>query len=343
MSRIVAHRFELLEPIGQGGTGSVWVALDHERATLAAVKLLTHADAGGVVQFAREQAMRIRSEYVIAPYSWAAGDEQVAIAMPLRTGGSLAVLVADFGALPTRWIATLGFQAAQAISAVHAAGVLHRDITPANLLLAATGTDEPELALSDFGTAIAAGSPRFTGTGTYVGTEGYVAPEVVAGGAASAASDWYSFGKVLEFLGADEPEVDARLSRLAAELTSNDPARRPTDAVARLAAVTGELGPWRPGADDVEVLAHVDSAAALARAGSAPSAVGHRADREPTRRLAPTPEPAGHTESALAPAENAAPPDTQRASGGRATVFLAAALGLVGLALLVLAVVLAVR
>ena len=94
MGRIVAHRFELLEPIGQGGTGSVWVALDHERATLAAVKLLKHADAGGVVQFAREQAMRIRSEHVIAPYTWAAADEQVAIAMPLRTGGSLAVLVA---------------------------------------------------------------------------------------------------------------------------------------------------------------------------------------------------------------------------------------------------------
>ena len=121
MGRIVAHRFELLEPIGQGGTGSVWVALDHERATLAAVKLLKHADAGGVVQFAREQAMRIRSEHVIAPYTWAAADEQVAIAMPLRTGGSLAVLVADFGALPTRWIAHLGSQAAQAIAAVHAA------------------------------------------------------------------------------------------------------------------------------------------------------------------------------------------------------------------------------
>jgi len=101
-------------------------------------------------------------------------------------------LLADYGSIPLPMTLVLVDQLLDALSAVHAAGLVHRDVKPANLLLEPTGTGRPFLRLADFGIAVALDDPRLTVTGVVVGTPGYVAPEVAAGAAPDLRQDLWS-------------------------------------------------------------------------------------------------------------------------------------------------------
>ncbi|WP_433014056.1 protein kinase domain-containing protein [Kribbella sp. CA-294648] len=194
MADVFAGRFELIDPVGSGGNSLVWRAWDRRLGRVCAAKVLRQRHAGALLRFVREQGLRLDHPHVLSPYSWAAEDDQALLAMDLVGGGSVSSLLADFGALPERYAAELLAQLLGALGQVHAAGLVHRDVKPANLLLEATGTGSPVLRLSDFGIALSLGEPRLTQHGAIVGTPGYVAPEALAGQPPSISQDLYAVG-----------------------------------------------------------------------------------------------------------------------------------------------------
>ncbi|MEU5533575.1 serine/threonine-protein kinase [Streptomyces sp. NPDC020362] len=200
MGEVFAGRYELADPIGRGGAGAVWRAWDHRRRRYVAAKVLQQRDAHSLLRFVREQALRIDHPHVLAPASWAADDDKVLFTMDLVGGGSLVHLVGDYGPLPPVYVCTLLDQLLSGLAAVHAEGVVHRDVKPANVLLEATGTGRPRLRLSDFGIAMRFGEPRLTETNLVVGTPGYLAPEQLLGSEPDFPADLFAVGLVALYL-----------------------------------------------------------------------------------------------------------------------------------------------
>ncbi|MFF0745028.1 protein kinase [Streptomyces sp. NPDC004111] len=200
MGEIFAGRYELVDPIGRGGMGSVWRSWDHRRRRYVAAKVLQQSDAHTLLRFVREQALRIDHPHVLAPASWAADDDKVLFTMDLVSGGSLAHVIGDYGPVPPRFVCTLLDQLLAGLAAVHAEGVVHRDIKPANILLEATGTGRPHLRLSDFGISMRKGEPRLTETDYVVGTPGYFAPEQMMGAEPDFPADLFAVGLVALYL-----------------------------------------------------------------------------------------------------------------------------------------------
>lgn len=264
MGERFAGRYELVDHLGDGGGGSVWRAWDAKAGRYVAAKLLRQRDAAALLRFVREQSMRVAHPHVIAPHGWAAEDDDVLLTMDLVAGGSVATLLADYGAIPLPMTLVLVDQVLDALTAVHAAGLVHRDVKPANLLLEPTGKDRPFLRLADFGIAVALDDPRLTATGFVVGTPGYVAPEVLAGAAPDPRQDLWSVAVVTRHLltgvrpgnsqsgmplGADQqaplPEtVPVEAVRWLDWLGAPAAADRPRDAPAARQALS-ELGCWK--------------------------------------------------------------------------------------------------
>jgi serine/threonine-protein kinase len=201
VGEIFARRYELLDPIADGGMGSVWRVRDHQHGDVKAAKLLRQRDASSLLRFMREQSTRIHHPHVVTPLSWVGEDDAVLFTMPLVRGGSVASLLGDWGRLPEPWVATVVDQTLSALEAVHEAGVVHRDVKPANLLLEPTGAEVPHVRLTDFGIATPLDQPRLTMAATSVGTPGYAAPEQQDGADPDPRQDLYAVGTVgLEML-----------------------------------------------------------------------------------------------------------------------------------------------
>ncbi|MEV0441993.1 protein kinase [Streptomyces spectabilis] len=224
MGEVFAGRYELVDPIGRGGVGAVWRAWDQRRRRYVAAKVLQQRNAHTLLRFVREQALRIDHPHVLAPASWAADDDQVLFTMDLVTGGSLAHVIGDYGALAPRFCCTLLDQLLAGLAAVHAEGVVHRDIKPANILLDATGTGRPHLRLSDFGISMRKGEPRLTETDYVVGTPGYFAPEQMLGAEPDFTADLFAVGLVaLYLLQGAKPDSKALIEHFAAHGTPGAP------------------------------------------------------------------------------------------------------------------------
>ena len=205
-----AGRYRLIDLIGTGGMGSVWRAWDLRRSAYVAAKVLGQHDAVTLLRFVREQSLRIEHPHLVAPHGWAADDEKVVFAMDLVRGGSVATLLGDHGPLPPSYVAVLLDQLLHGLSAVHAAGVVHRDVKPANLLLDVTGKGRPHLRLSDFGVAGLLDEPRMTRHSTVLGTPGYLAPDQLAGADPDPRQDLYAVGAVAaELLTGERPGTTA--------------------------------------------------------------------------------------------------------------------------------------
>ena len=236
----LAGRYVLLDQVGAGGMGSVWRAWDLRSGRFVAAKVLGQHDAGTLQRFVREQSVRIRHPHVVAPVGWAAEDDVVVLTMDLVRGGSVQSLLDDHGPLPEGYVAVLLDQTLQALEAVHAAGVVHRDVKPANLLLEATGTGRPVVRLGDFGVAALVDDVRLTRHPGAVGTAGYLAPEQRAGAAPDPRQDLYAAGVVaVQMLTGLGPRHQrgapaGRLQPLLAALTDPDVSRRPASASAAL-------------------------------------------------------------------------------------------------------------
>jgi len=302
VGELFAGRYELLEPVAEGGMGSVWEVLDRSDDNVKAAKILRQSDAASLLRFVREQSMRIDHHHVVTPQSWAGMDDRVLFTMPLVRGGSVSSLLSDFGPLPLRWVGSLLDQTLSALEAVHAAGIVHRDVKPANLLLEPTGRARPHLRLTDFGIAAPLDEPRMTRATMSIGTPGYMAPEQWQGADPDPRQDVYAVGVVgLEMLTARRPgsakivvspdelpeprDLAGRLVALLDRASSDDPAARPATATELrrelLALDLENLGIE----DDVEVFDHFSQSGDLPTGG--PDAVTLN-----TGRAKPSPEQA---------------------------------------------------
>lgn len=254
--RVLASRFELREQIGSGGASSVWRAFDRKTGREVAVKQLRAHDAGMLLRFVREQALRFRHPNIAAPSGWAADDDIVVLSMDLVRGGSVETLVRDHGAIPDSFAAVLLQQLLLALAEIHDHGVVHRDIKPANLLLEPTGSARPQLRVADFGIAVVRDEPRLTETRMSIGTPGYLAPDAAQGAEPAPHHDLYAAGVVAKRLvtgmrPSDFPaEHPSRLWPVLEWLTDPDPQRRPRTArevLQRLAdeQLVPEGAPWQ--------------------------------------------------------------------------------------------------
>ena len=192
----MAGRYLLLDQIGAGGMGSVWRAWDERTRCHVAVKVLGRHSSALLARFVREQAIRVRHPHVVAPHGWAAEDDLVVLAMELVPGGSVADLLREHGPLDTGTVGVLLEQLLMGLAAVHGAGLVHRDVKPANLLLEATGDGTPHLRLGDFGVAAPIADRRFTTVPGGIGTDGYMAPEQARGAPPEPTQDLYAVGRV---------------------------------------------------------------------------------------------------------------------------------------------------
>lgn len=264
MGEVFAGRYELLDPIAAGGMGTVWRVLDRTAGDVKAAKVLRQGDAAMLLRFVREQSVRIDHTHVVTPQSWAGVDDRVLFTMPLVRGGSVSGLMKRAGGrLPPRWIAVLADQTLQALEAVHAAGIVHRDIKPGNLLLEPTGRMRPHLRLTDFGIAVPSDEPRLTHVAMVIGTPGYMAPEQYRGSDPDPSADIYALGVVLlEMLTGTRPPADDAPGPLdTASLRTGDAAH---DAVLDVVAAATSYDPTqRPSA--TALLGHPSLRALVAR------------------------------------------------------------------------------
>ncbi len=235
----MAGRYRLTDRIGVGGMGAVWRARDLRTGDWVAAKVLARHDAALLLRFVHEQSVRVRHRHVLAPIGWAAEDEVVVIVMDLVRGGTLHDLLADHGALPEPYVRVLLDQLLQGLEAVHSAGVVHRDLKPANLLLDATGRARPRLRVADFGVAATPAEQRLTSGPGPLGTDGYLAPERLAGAPPHPGQDLYAAGRVaaelLTGVRAGDGTPSGPLGPLVHALTEPDPDRRTPTAAAALA------------------------------------------------------------------------------------------------------------
>jgi serine/threonine-protein kinase len=224
--RVFAGRYRLVTRLGRGGFGEVWRAEDTVLGRQVAVKTLivSAGDDALLRRFEREAHALARLDHpnIVAVYDTGADDGTGFVVMQLLAGPSLAALVAERGPLPLAQALDYASQAAAGLAAAHAAAIVHRDVSPANLLLDGADT----LKLVDFGVArLDHVSTALTATGTVFATAGYVSPEQAAGQPADARSDLYSLGCVLYALLAGEPPFTAEhpIGVVQQQLTSPPP------------------------------------------------------------------------------------------------------------------------
>lgn len=199
---LLAGRYRLGESIGRGGMGKVWRAHDEVLHRVVAVKELTAgrfvAEADRLVLHARTQkearaAARITHPGVVTVHDVLEHDDRPWIVMQYVDGPSLADAAKEAGTIEPREAARIGLHVLGALRAAHAAGVLHRDVKPGNVLLARDG----RVLITDFGIAAIEGDSSITRTGELVGSIDYLAPERVQGGDPGPASDLWSLGATL--------------------------------------------------------------------------------------------------------------------------------------------------
>ncbi|WP_405084632.1 serine/threonine-protein kinase [Microbispora sp. NBC_01389] len=199
--RRVAGRYRLLEPIGRGGMGVVWRAHDDLLARTVAVKeVLYHPTSEEdrdtfnrrTIREARA-AGRIDHPNVVVVHDVIEEDGRPWIVMQLVQSRSLGQVLRDQGPLPPDRVAAIGLQVLDALCTAHAAGVLHRDVKPENVLL----SGETRVVLTDFGIATMPEETGLTMTGDITGTPAFLPPERLNGYPATPESDLWSLGATL--------------------------------------------------------------------------------------------------------------------------------------------------
>ncbi len=177
--------------------GVVWQAHDERLDRVVAVKLLNadRRSPEAIAQMLREGrvAGRLRHPHAISVYEVVEHDGRPCLVLEYLPSRSLAALIAERGALPPGVVAAVGRQIAAALAAAHAEGIVHRDVSTFNVLLAEDGIAK----ITDFGIARAVGEGTVTDARLIVGTPAFLAPEVAAGEAATFASDVFSLGATL--------------------------------------------------------------------------------------------------------------------------------------------------
>lgn len=274
---VLADRYQLEDPLGQGGMGEVWRGIDLRLRRPIAIKVLpAHlaSDRTAIARFRREAEITAGLQHpgITVLFDIEEHGRLVFLVMELLQGRDLSgVLAGHVSGLPVEQVITLATQIADALAAAHDRGVVHRDIKPANLFLQNDG----RVKICDFGIARLVDATQVTGTGVSIGTPRYMAPEQFQGHTVDYRTDLYSFGCVLyELLSggpvfpgdsgvaasmyqhvsqapaplrSTRPDIPAHLDRLVLELLAKDPASRPANA----SAIAARLRRSGNGADEM--------------------------------------------------------------------------------------------
>jgi hypothetical protein len=274
--RLLAGRYRLNAPLGRGGMGVVWYARDELlRRDVAVKEIVLPPELTPLQRYVlRERtlrearaAARISSPSAVTIYDVVVDGGQPWIVMQKLAPRTLADVLRDDGALPPAQVARIGLWLLDALSAAHRAGVLHRDVKPANVMFSEDG----RAVLTDFGIATVEGDSSLTTAGVLIGSPAYMAPERARGEPPTAASDLWSLGATLyAALEGESPfQRDGQLPTLTAivsddlppapragalapvveRLLTKDPSRRPDAAELRLllTRAAADLAPAPPG------------------------------------------------------------------------------------------------
>lgn len=230
--RVVGRRYRLIDKVGAGGMGTVWRAHDELLGRTVAVKEVCLPQVGGIdraelrARTMREAraAARLSHPNAVTVHDMIEEDGQPWIVMALVSADSLSDVLATSGALPPKRVAEIGLALLSALEAAHAAGILHRDVKTANVLLGHDG----RVVLTDFGVATLEGDPALTGTGMLLGSPAYMAPERALGAPVGPGSDLWSLGATLYAAVEGQPPFDRTtpMATLAALATEDAPAPR---------------------------------------------------------------------------------------------------------------------
>ena len=204
--QLVAGRYRLLAQIGGGGMGTVWLGRDERLGRQVAIKQVlppANADAREAER-QRERALRegriaarLSHPHAISVYDVAVEDGQPWLVMEYLPSRSLAEVLTDDGLLAVDQVAQIGAQVADALAATHAAGIVHRDVKPANVLIGRGPRVEGLVKITDFGISHATGDVTLTQTGQITGTPAFLAPEVAQGEEPQPPSDVFALGATL--------------------------------------------------------------------------------------------------------------------------------------------------
>jgi eukaryotic-like serine/threonine-protein kinase len=244
--RLLNNRYAVLGELGRGGMGVVWRAEDRVIGRQVAVKEVRLPSGVAPAERAVFQervlrearsAGRLNDPAVITVYDVLHEGDATFIVMELVPAPTLSELVRSAGPLPPDRVADLARQALAALETAHAAGIVHRDVKPSNLMVLPNG----RIKLADFGIAQAVDDPRLTSSGALIGSPGYLAPERLHGGGASPATDLWALGATLYFAvqGQSPFERSSTAATLHAVLTEVPPLTRCAGPLA--SAITGLL------------------------------------------------------------------------------------------------------
>ena len=216
-------RFRVLGLLGEGGMGRVFFGRS-PGGWAVAIKVIhagLAADPAFRARFAHEvaTARAVGGIYTASVVDADTAAERPWLAVEYVAGPSLSDAVTAGGPLPLPAVLRLGLGLAEALQAIHAAGVVHRDLKPSNVLLAADGPR-----VIDFGIARAAEHSSLTRTGTILGSAGFMAPEQITGGETGPAADVFALGAVLTFAATGQgPFGEGRTEALAYRVVYADP------------------------------------------------------------------------------------------------------------------------
>lgn len=315
--------YRLIQRIGEGGMGVVHLALDPHGRAVAVKVLRPHVahDPEARARLEREVATlaRIRHPRVAPIIDCDLSGDRPFVVTRYIAGDALDDRVDNHGPLPAAELLKLARGLHGALEAIHAVGVVHRDLKPGNVLL----DDDGEPVVIDFGIAHVAEDPRLTATGLVMGTPGYLSPEVIEGAAVTPATDWWGWAATLAFAATGRPPfgrgsmnivltrvragnsdlegVDARLEPLLSAALSPRPADRPPAEIVMAALERYAAGGF---ATDVMPVHPGAGGAGTAGSGASTRSVGPRHTavlpaQPPTGAPYPVPPPVGYAAASV--------------------------------------------
>ena len=224
-------RYELESRIAIGGMGEVWEATDHVIGRTVAIKILKDeymGDPGFLERFRAEarHAALVNHEGIASVFDYGEEAGSAFLVMELVPGEALSTILERDGSLSTDKTLDIVAQTSLALQAAHAAGLVHRDIKPGNLLI----TPDGRVKITDFGIARIADQVPLTATGQVMGTVQYLSPEQASGHPASPATDTYSLGIVAyECLAGKRPFTgESQVAIAMAQINEQPPPLPPT-------------------------------------------------------------------------------------------------------------------